>query len=90
MNIVDADKRGPELDRAGTVIFAEVLNTSNLTVLTENANKTKERANVIKVCSIKMFNIRILLKGQMKVGLNENGSRLSLVSCEIYKKRRQR
>ena len=33
-----------------------------------------------------MFNIRILLKGQMKIGLNENGSRLSLVSCKMLKK----
>ena len=50
--------------------------------------QTTESANVIKVCSTsttKCFSIQILIKGQIKVGLVDSGSSVSLISVELLK-----
>ena len=50
--------------------------------------QTTESANVIKVCSTsttKCFTIQILIQGQMKVGLVDSGSSVSLISVELLK-----
>ena len=50
--------------------------------------QTTESANVIKVCSTsttKCFTIQILVQGQMKVGLVDSGSSVSLISVELLK-----
>ena len=47
-----------------------------------------ESATVIKVCSTsttKCFTIQILIQGQMKVGLVDGGSSVSLISVDAFK-----
>ena len=39
IHVLDADKKGKELNNVGTVFIAEVHNTKNGTVLTENPSK---------------------------------------------------
>ena len=50
--------------------------------------QTTESGNVIKVCSTsttKCFTIQILRQGQMKMGLVDSGSSVSLISVELLK-----